>query len=144
MHLRKVSGVSLLIVAFALLISAQEPTVEYGQPEELRGVTKVFVDTGTDAQQRNLIVREIQKKLPTLTVVSRPEEADVHLLFTPRKGVGTIVRVMSRNRVRILLSINTDVPPIFDRESIINYGIETGKPYRLVWEFVKAYKKANG
>jgi len=36
MHLRKVSGVSLLIVAFALLISAQEPTVEYGQPEELR------------------------------------------------------------------------------------------------------------
>jgi hypothetical protein len=51
---------------FAWPVPAQTPVIEYGQPDELRGVTRVFVDTGIDAQQRGVVVKEIKKQLPGL------------------------------------------------------------------------------
>ncbi len=70
----------LLILTFALPVLAQTPVIEYGQPDELRGVTKVFV--GLDAPQREVVVREIKKQLPDLEIVSHPEESDIHLVFS--------------------------------------------------------------
>src|SRR2546426_12122253 len=56
---RKMGWLSLLAITLALPVLAQTPVIEYGQPDELRGVTKVFV--GLDAQQREVVVREIKK-----------------------------------------------------------------------------------
>lgn len=136
-----------LLVVLALIatlpVLAQSETIEYGEPTELRGVTKIFVDAGADVRRRDLMARELKKKLPDLTVVSRPEEANVHLRYRGEEVVGTVVRVIDRSRVRVLHSVSDDMPPIFERESIVGYGMEAGRPYRLVWEFVRAYKRAN-
>ena len=81
---------SMLAVMFFLIslpASAQEPVVEYGAPAELRGVSKIFIDTGMDARQRELIVKEISRELPGLVIASRPEDAEVHLRFTLRDQV---------------------------------------------------------
>src|SRR5262249_50222432 len=59
-----------------------ESIVEKGSPAELKGVTKAFVDTNMEIRHRADIVKEIQKKLPALEIVSKPEDADIHLKFS--------------------------------------------------------------
>jgi len=147
---RKMSLLSLLIMAFALPVSAQGPIIEYGQSDELRGVTKLFVDTGVDAQQRRLVVREIQKHLPDLEIVSRPEDSDVHLRFflsDRRYGkaeeVGTVVKIIDSNRLRVLCSFKDNLPPIYYGDSMMNFGIEYSRPLRFARKFVNEYRKAN-
>jgi hypothetical protein len=150
MYLRKISLLSLLIIAFALPVLAQEPTIEYGQSAELRGVTKIFVDTGIDTQQRELIVKAIQKRLPNLNVVSRHEESDIHLRFSliqtkdgKTKEVGTIVKLVGNNRVRILSGSKDFLFPLIEQDSTTNFEKQYAKPFLFAVEFVKIYKKAN-
>ena len=147
---RKMVWVSLLVLTLALPVLAQTPVVEYGQPDELRGVTKVFVDAGLDAQQRGVVVKEIKKQLPDLEIVSSPEESDIHLRFflkERRDGrtewMGTVVKLIDANRARTLCSFKDNLPPIYDQHSIKSFGIERIMPLRFAREFVKAYKKAN-
>lgn len=140
-----------LVVCAPLPTSAQEPGIEYGQASELQGVARIFVDTGTDIQQRNLIANEIRKRLPVLKVASHPEETDIHLRFylkETRPGktdwVGTVVKVVSSNRVRVLFSYKDETPPTFERETVMSSAMEAAKPHIFVMQFVKMYKKANG
>jgi hypothetical protein len=115
----------------------------------LRGVTKVFV--GLDDQQREVVVREIKKQLPGLEIVSRPDESDIHLLFSLKEtrdgrieGVGTVVKLIDANHARALYSFKDGLSPIYEQHSIKSYGIDRIMPLRFAREFVKAYKKANG
>ncbi|HEX6729369.1 MAG TPA: hypothetical protein VF074_05135 [Pyrinomonadaceae bacterium] len=143
----------LLACVLALPALAQNPTVEYGHPSELRGVKKVFVDTGTDVELRNRILEEIQKRLPDLTIVSTPEAAAIHLQFSLKEerdfgvvvpvggrigfpysvGVGSVVRVLSENRVRVLLSFKDSRTRFGERRPSTNFARE----------FVEAYRRAN-
>lgn len=151
MYLRKLIPLSLLILVFALQALSQEPTIEYGRPNELRGVAKIFVDTGIDLQQRQLIVKAIQKRLPNLDVVSRPEESEIHLRFSQvqtrdgkTKEVGTVVKLIGNNRVRVLLSFKDSIFPVTEQKSMPGFAEDYAKPYLFAIELVKAYKKANG
>ena len=146
---RKMGWLSLLVMTFALPVLAQTPVIEHGQPDELRGVTKVFV--GIDEQQREVVVREIKKQLPDLEIVSRPNESDIHLSFSLKEtrdgrieGVGTVVKLIDANRARALYSFKMDMSPIYEQHSIKKYGIERILPLTFAREFVRAYKKANG
>ena len=149
----KLVGLAVMALVFSSPspASAQEPGIEYGQASELQGVAKIFVDTGADIQQRNLIADEIRKRLPDLKVVSRPEEADIHLRFylkETRAGetdwVGTVVKVVGSNRVRVLLSYKDETPPVFGSETLVSSAMELAKPHVFVMQFVKMYKKATG
>jgi hypothetical protein len=153
----------LFICGLAASAWGQQPTVEYGGSSELQGVTKVFIDTGTDLDLRNIIAEEMQKSLPDLTVVSKPEDADIHLQFSfkddreygrdmiypglhptigiygipplPSKiGVGTVVKVLGANRVRVLMSF---------KESRYRAGLSRRPGAAFAREFAKAYQQAN-
>ena len=143
----------LLASVLALPVLAQNPTVEYGHPSELRGVKKVFVDAGTDIELRNHILEEIRKRLPDLTIVSAPEGADIHLRFSLKEernyrvvvpaggrigvpysvGVGSVVKVLSDDRVRVLLSFKDSRTRFGERRPSTNFARE----------FVQAYQRAN-
>jgi hypothetical protein len=143
----------LLASVLALPVLAQNPTVEYGHPNELRGVKKVFVDTGTDIELRNRILEEIQKRLSDLTIVSAPEDANIHLRFSLKEernygvvvpvggrigipysvGIGSVVKVLSGNRVRVLWSFKDSRTRFGERRPSTNFARE----------FVEAYQKAN-
>lgn len=149
----KLVGVAVMALVFSSPMStpAQEPVIEYGQASELQGVTKVFVDTGADIQQRDLIAREIRKRLPDVEVVSQPEETDIHVRFFLKEiragktdWVGTVVKVVENNRLRVLLSYKDETPPIFATDSLMSSAMEVAKPHMFVMQFVKMYKKANG
>lgn len=143
----------LLASVLALPVLAQNPTVEYGHPDELRGVKKVFVDTGTDIELRNHVLEEIQKRLPDLNIVSAPEGADVHLRFSLKEernygvvvpaggrigvpysvGVGSVLKVLGDDRVRVLLSFKDSRTRFGERRPSTNFARE----------FVQAYQRAN-
>ena len=142
----------LLACVLALPALAQNPTVEYGHPGELRGVKNVFVDAGTDIELRNHILEEIRKRLPDLNIVSAPEAADIHLRFSLKEernygvivpvggrvgsysvGVGSVVKVLSENRVRVLLSFKDTRTRFGERRPSTNFARE----------FVEAYRRAN-
>ena len=142
----------LLAYVLALPALAQNPTVEYGHPGELRGVKKVFVDAGTDIELRNRILEEIRKRLPDLDIVPAPEAADIHLRFSLKEersygvivpvrggiggysvGVGSVVKVLGENRVRVLLSFKDTRTRFGERRPSTNFARE----------FVEAYRKAN-
>ena len=149
----KLVGVAVMALVFSspLSISAQEPVIEYGQASELQGVNKVFVDTGADIQQRNVLTRELRKRLPHLEVVSQPEGADIHLRFFLKQTsaektdwVGTVVKVVGSDRVRVLLSYKDETSPVFATDTLVSSAMEVAKPHMFVRHFVKMYKKANG
>lgn len=62
--------------------SQAQSAIEYGERDELRGITKIFVDTGTDLSGRENIIKIIKKELPTIVVMSRGEDAEIILIYS--------------------------------------------------------------
>lgn len=91
----------LLLLSTAAL--AQEGISEYGKPDELKGVTKIFIFTGSDTYSREQIIKEIdrrQKKgdIQDLKIVDRAEDAEILLSFSEKgesyfRGVTTTPNV---------------------------------------------------
>ncbi|HKQ78828.1 MAG TPA: hypothetical protein VJ810_34335 [Blastocatellia bacterium] len=146
-----------LLFSIAATASAQNQTVEYGSADELKDVTKVFMDTGTDMDAYDDIIAEIRKKLREvkreLKFVSKPEDSDVHLRFSyetltlhggerpPRvilsTPVGSVVKILSKDRVRVLMSYSK-------KQRSFRIGFGQGKPeIEFAREFVKVYLVAN-
>jgi hypothetical protein len=73
---------TLLLILFVTAKPHAQSGMEYGQREELKDVTKIFVDTGTDLSGRENIIRIIKNELPNIAVVSRVEQAEVVLIYS--------------------------------------------------------------
>ena len=67
----------------AVTASAQESTLsyEYGTTEELAGVDAVFIDCGSQMDERARIIEVVSKRVTGLRFVSRPEDATIILTF---------------------------------------------------------------
>lgn len=78
----KILAGTLLLILFVTAEPHAQSSMEYGQREELKDVTKIFVDTGTDLSGRENIIRIIKNELPNMAVVSRVEEAEVVLIYS--------------------------------------------------------------
>jgi hypothetical protein len=85
----------LITISFATLLllstvaPAQEGISEYGKPDELKGVTRIFIFTGSDTYSREQIIKEIdhrQKKgnIQDLKIVDRAEDAEILLSFSEK------------------------------------------------------------
>lgn len=155
----------ILTVAAVLVFSftCQAQTIEYGSPADLKGITKIFVDTGTEMEVRKNILKEIsksKKKIPDLIIVSRPEDAEIILSFgavtntylsgintTPTyggiisrptygnviQGNGIVVKLLANNRVRLIMSFEDSRSSRWERRPSTNFARE----------FVRAYMDAN-
>jgi len=78
---KQILAVFFLLSLGNLSAIAQEPVIEYGQPSELKGISKIYVHTGLDIELRQKIAADIKSKLPNLTICDKPEDAEVFLLF---------------------------------------------------------------
>src|ERR1043166_1176127 len=147
-----------LVLATAMSVAAQ--SFEYGKPSELKGLKKVFVDTGGDMKNRERILNEIEKANLGLELLDSADRAEVILNFqggkekqlsgvnsttdtygnthaTPayRKitvGAGQVF-VLRDDNLGVLLSSNKEKNPVLKKNPATNFGKT----------FVKAYKKAN-
>jgi hypothetical protein len=80
--MRALVGILLLLILFVTVKSQAQSAIEYGEREELKGITKIFVDTGTDLSGRENIIKIIKIDLPAVIVVSRVEEAELVLIYS--------------------------------------------------------------
>lgn len=150
MQRNQFAGVLLSLLLLAPAAAAQTGGVEYGGPEELRGVVRMFVDTSLDTQRREAIVKDLRKRLPQLEIVSQPEQSDYHMRFDVKAGeggktevLGSVVKVLGNDRVRVLYSYKDNTPDIFEGDPILSTGLEYGRPLVFARQFIKVYKKAN-
>jgi hypothetical protein len=72
----------LLLFFFVTGKSQAQSAIEYGERGELKGITKIFVDTGTDLSGRENIIKIITNELPNIVVVSRVEDAELVLIYS--------------------------------------------------------------
>ena len=154
-----------LTVAFIMLFSTltySQTPFEYGKPAELKGLSRIFVDTGADIKNYERIIQEIEKE-NFFVVVEKLEDAEIFLVFqggkekvvtgaTTRPIYGTnststtvneekrsvgkgmvLIKGKDKDRQRIIM----------DFESTKDTMIEKKPATKFAKEFIKAYRKAN-
>jgi hypothetical protein len=150
-----------LLCSFAATVTAQNQTIENGSADELKGVEKIFVDVRAEMSVRDRILAEIRKNLRAakreLIIVSKPEESDIHLRFHYERRtllgcgpegttkihvkipVGTVVKILGQNRLRLLMSHDFTSPSIVTETdwNTRKYEVEFARG------FVEAYLAAN-
>ncbi|HKO44427.1 MAG TPA: hypothetical protein VJU84_14210 [Pyrinomonadaceae bacterium] len=144
----------LLILLYLLAFGGGLQDFSYGQPSEMKGLKKVFVNTGTDLTNRERIFKEIQNAKLDLELLDSEEGAEIILVFAGGKeqitvgsvsnGTGSIstrkvnvgegrVFVIRDNKMKIVMSYEGEEKKIWEKKPATNFSRA----------FVKAYKKAN-
>ena len=128
-------------------------TNENGEPGELKGLTKFYVDAGGDREAQGDITGELLKELPQLVVVDRAEQAECILKYegyrrmtesdtmnrgpgVPLKvefGIGWVIKPAGPDKRRVLMYYKGDKGSF----------IETAPTTNFVRAFVYEYKRAN-
>lgn len=166
--MRKIVLLALMLLS-AVSFHAQNtafPALDFetGKPTELKGLTKLFVNAGTDAESRNLIIKEIEKaRLRELIFVNSREEADIVMRFggsekeilegmttTPVVGTDWTMTTIDRQTVQSGQGLVFIAGKDRKRARIvINFGsvqdaaFEKRPQIKFARAFVKAYKEAN-
>ncbi len=142
----------LIMVSFLLLApqALGQNITEYGRPDELKGVTKIFVSLvfsgSVELKDQDRIIKEIKKakkkeKLLGLMIVDRQEEVEILLIYsevvdedeTEWKGRGLVVKPLSNGTHRLLMDSNRSQRLRFQSAPATSFGRE----------FIKAYIRAN-
>jgi hypothetical protein len=144
----------MLALTLILLLTAHAPQIEYGSPEELKGLTKVFVDTGGDMKERGRIQHEIRKARIGVELLDSEDGAEIVLTFKAGKdhltdgsifgGGGIMTRrvnigegrvyVVRGGKSRLVMSYEGEEKHLWEKKPAKNFGRR----------FAKAYKEANG
>ncbi len=137
-----------VLFVFVLACSAFTQEFEYGRPAELKGLTDIYIDVGSDLESYDRIRGEIEKAKLRVKFLDTADGADLVIAFksdrqlvrvgnaTHRKRTGQgWVAIPSANseRLRILISFDEMQDKIGEKKPAV----------RFAREFVKAYKTAN-
>lgn len=138
----------------------QDPSLEKGQIEDLKGTINVYVGTSGESTRYTTltIIETVRKKLPQITFVSKQEEADVSLLFSSEKGTETESNpgpsLDARSSTKFISILRSQGRVIRVREpnpaKLIKKFFATGRSNDgdklardFAEEFIKLYRKAN-
>ncbi len=141
-------GISVFILLISSVCFAQN--IEYGKPEELKGIKKIFIDTEANMKSREAIIKEIEKAKLDIEILDSADGTEVVLLFfagtddivtgnngnvaTVKRKAGTgFVFIPKGERQRVLLSFDDVKKSVFEKKPETNFAKA----------FIKAYKKAN-
>src|SRR5437870_13903286 len=84
-----------LIALFASLSLAQNDSYAYGQPSDLKGLKKVYVDSGPDTKSRDKIIKGLENAKLGFEIVDEEKDAEILLGYgagaVSRKVVGSVV-----------------------------------------------------
>lgn len=139
------------LILLSLLVTFQ--STEYGKPEELKGLTKVFVDTGGDMKNRERITKEFAKlKLELLDSIDGAEVVldfgagkSERLVGTMSNGQGTLgTRKMNTGQGRVYVLRDGKTRLVMSYEGEEKFAWEDKPASNFGKAFAKAWKKANG
>ncbi len=147
----------IFIALFASFAVAQE--YEYGKPDDLKGLTTVYIDTHGNIKDREKIIEEIKKAKLDLTAVDAKSDATIFINFsttTSRQAVGrTIVNpVDPQYNAHVVSEYDLEAgdgmvtvkgkSPTVPRVVLNFHGGRRNPAGDFVKKFIKAYKEANG
>lgn len=152
----KYFGLFFLIGSLGFTVIAQD--FEYGKPEELKGLTTVYIDTGGDLKDRNKIVERIAEANVGLKVVDTRDEAQIFLEFvteTSKQAVSRTIKNTYDDRFSVNVTSKVTVKIGDGRVTIRGKSSENPRVVMsfkggnnnpasaFVKDFLKTYKKAN-
>jgi hypothetical protein len=145
----------IILVLVPIVTGAQVSTTTYGKPEEMKGLTRVFVDTGGDFKNRERIQKEIQSANLGLELLDSADGAQIIILFggdkvarigggvwdgtgglhtkTYNTGTGQVL-VIRDGKSKIVIGYDGEETHMWEKKPATSFGRK----------FVQAYKKANG
>ncbi len=109
---------------------------EYGNPGEMRGLTKLYINTQGDIRNRNRIIKKIRKAKTRLQIVDRAEDSEMVMVF-----------VGDRTRIRLPYDSCSDNPyPRYKRVrsgtgSVAIRGKGEWSPVRVLMNFESVQDK---
>jgi|SRR6266850_1526798 len=147
---------TLAVLAFCAPCCAQRDSYAYGEPSDLKGLKKVYIDTGPDTKNRDHIIKNLKNSKLDFEIVDDEKDAEILLGYgagsvsrkvvgsvigstviaqtkTQRTGTGVVVAINARGKDRLVLSFDDVQNSKWERNPVDNY----------CREFIKAYKKAN-
>lgn len=145
--MRKIVLLVSFLLGLSLVTLAQD--YDYGKPSELRGLTKVFIDTGVDIENRNRIVKVIEDaKILGLKILERGEAAEVIISFREDRRPRQVGRTTRYDRtdegfVVIAATDGKRMKILMSFESTQDKAGENKPATKFAKDFVKEYKKAN-
>jgi len=135
-------GVCLLMVLISagLAFGQEDPDFDIGRPAELKGKTTIYIDAGTDLQNRDRVTREIQKDLKLQWVEDR-EDADIYIMMRAERGQYGVHEVLW---ARILVFVRGKSRPrlVMSYENKQETAWEQKPTTKFAKMFVKAYREA--
>ena len=147
----------MLTLLFALLLTSNVPQTEYGKLEELKGLTKVFVDTGGNMKDRERIQREIRESRIGVELLDSQEGAEVVLKFGGGKEAATddsfsavlfpslgVFRTVNVGEGHVYVYRDGKAKLVMSYEGVETHLWEKKPAKNFGKRFVEAYKKANG
>ena len=124
---------------------------EQGRLSELKGIKKIFIDTGGETAYRERLIKEIEKAKLNIEVLSSPDDAECFILFRNtminepwfsgssaivEKSLGKAMIIIPGNnqkKTRLLLKFTETKDSYFEDKPIDKFAKM----------FVKAYREAN-
>lgn len=163
---------SVLLVSLILLstVVSHAQSFERGNSSELQGLTKLYINAGTDTERRNLIANAIEEaKIPGLVIVDSREKAEIIMRFggretevlqnittnpvpgsDPALGVDWTITTVERRTVRsgqgLVFIKGKDIKTpriVMMFNSAQDSAFEKRPAVKFAQKFVKAYKEAN-
>lgn len=138
----RTSRFALLAILFAGAISGRMLGSEsYGSAGEMKGVTRIFIDTAGEMDLRAVIAGVMAKRLPEASIVEDSTEAELTLTFRyhrdshhPDAFYGTLIakKITDEGAIRYLASYRHDESELDDLAS------------EVTLRFVKDFKQTNG
>jgi len=132
---------------------------EFGKADELKGVTKFYVNSGDDRESREEVTGELLRLMPSLQLVDKPEQAECIILFISYGRVDSqLVKNALTGETKYNAPLNVKVgrgwvikPLAADRHRVLfyfedtKYGPGERRPAtNFARAFADAYTKANG
>jgi len=149
--MKRLSHFLILILLIASTAVAQKESYAYGEPSDLKGLKKIYVDTGPDTKNRDSIIKDLRKADLGFEFVDDEESAEIVLGYgagevtrkaivtgvvvqakTQRTGTGVVV-AHARGKDRLIHSFQDVQQSGWERKPVTNF----------VREFIKVYKNGN-
>jgi hypothetical protein len=136
-------AVEFLNVEACMLFKSNAETCEYGQPSELKGLKRVFVDSSVPQERRKVILSEIEHGNAGLEIVESRGSAEIILRFysessrdprCPCEGGRGEVSLVRADRPRVVLVFTGMKKGIWGKNPAESFGRA----------FVNAVRSANG
>lgn len=151
------------ILTFFVISALGQGEFDYGKPSDLKGLTKIYIDTMGDLKENERIVSRLNKaKISTIQIVEDSDDAEIVLMFggddfTVTSGANSntiggststvVTRVnllLGEGRVFVLPKEGSKLLLIMRVKNTQQTKLEKRPVTKFVEDFIKVYKKVNG